>query len=126
GARSESDDDGVRLSKFFLHFSQVFEEWAGILSVVRPFSKEFFFFVVAQRETSARAGKFEREDFHLAVMARCISDFVSNEIQRAFSGIKSGKRSAHSITETPLSKKYSSRPRRSADCRSSIRNKSKW
>src|SRR5207253_2202226 len=114
-----------RCSKLLLHFSQIFEERAGILSIIRPFAPKIDIAVVEQGETAASAGKFERENFHLTVIARCVSDFVSKEIQRAFSGIRSGNRSAHSITETPSPTKYSSNPSRSAACRSSIRKKSK-
>src|SRR5205085_11804528 len=124
-AWSKSDNDGLRFSKSVLHFSQIFEERAGILSIVWPLLIEFNFVSSAQRDAAARAGKFEREDFHLVSIARSVSDFVSNEIQRAFSGIRLGKRSAHSMTETPSPKKYSSNPSRSAPCRSSIRKKSK-
>src|ERR1700757_819375 len=103
----------------------MFEERARILSMIRPLARKFHVlgsaralacrsrcprrpaFCIQQRNASERAGKLERENFHLVVIARWVSDFISNESQRAFSGIRSGNLSAHSTTETPSPKKYS-------------------
>src|SRR5207249_9522137 len=102
---TKPDDDRVRFSELLLHFHYGFEEWAGILSVIFPVPDNFDIAMAHDGKTSAGAGKFERQNFHLAAIARCVSDFVSKAIQRALSGIKSGNRSAHSMTETPSPKK---------------------
>ena len=74
----------------------------------RPLEREIGSLLSRPRQTAARRGKFQRKNFHVPrkVMVRWFSDFISNRIQRACSGVfNSGKRSAHSITETPSPKK---------------------
>src|SRR5690348_13504035 len=121
----------------------MFEERTRVLSIICPFARKDFLpetgralacrsrrprrlpLGIQPRDAPARAGQFEGENFHFVVIPRCVSDLVSNEIQCALCGIKSGNLSAHSITEIPSPKKYSSSPRRSAADWSSIRKKSK-
>src|SRR5205823_8652166 len=104
---TESDDDWVRQTELGPDLRKIFEKWTGILAIVRPFPHDRIDIVTQPREAATRGGKFQSKDFHFMLIARAFSDFISNKIQRACSGMNSGNRSAHSITEMPSPKRRS-------------------
>ena len=83
----------------------MFEERARILAIIWPLRGSSDLITLSPGEAASHGGEVERKNLHAALIVRSFSDFSSNEIQRAFAGIKSGKRSAHSITETPSPEK---------------------
>src|SRR5207253_4986368 len=102
---AESDNDCVGQTELLADLGKIFEKRTGILAIVRPFEHDKIDSAVQPGEAAARSGKFERKNFHLVLIIRVLSDFISNKIHRAWSGMSSGNRSAHSITETPSPKK---------------------
>src|SRR5262249_2688993 len=107
GAGAKSDNNRFRSAKRSLHGLEVLKKRYRIFSIVRPFTRELDC-ALQPGQAASRSGKFKRESFHdgdESVMTRWRSDLISKAIHRAPSGIKSGNRSAHSITETPSLKK---------------------
>jgi hypothetical protein len=51
------------MAKLFRYSVEILEQGSGILPVVRPFTYKFDI-VIQPRQTAARGGKFESENFH--------------------------------------------------------------